>query len=66
MKMFNKIIMASEFDVNKLKAGDMTTRSGCDHRDYCMARMYSVDMQCCHNCKEHIPERLWREINKIK
>lgn len=52
--------------VNKLKAGDMATRSGCDHRDYCMARMYSVDMQCCHNCKEHIPERLWREINKIK
>ena len=52
--------------VNKLKAGDMSTRSGCDHRDYCMARMYSVDMQCCHNCKEHIPERLWREINKIK
>ena len=52
--------------VNKLKAGDMSTRSGCDHRDYCMARMYSVDMQCCHNCKEHIPERLWKEINKIK
>ena len=52
--------------VNKLKEGDLTTRSGCDHRDYCMARMYSVDMQCCHNCKEHIPERLWREINKIK
>ena len=52
--------------VNKLKEGDMSTRSGCDHRDYCMARMYSVDMQCCHNCKEHIPERLWREINKIK
>ena len=52
--------------VNKLKEGDMATRSGCDHRDYCMARMYSVDMQCCHNCKEHIPERLWREINKIK
>ena len=52
--------------VNKLKAGNIATRSGCDHRDYCMARMYSVDMQCCHNCKEHIPERLWREINKIK
>ena len=52
--------------VNKLKEGDMATRSGCDHRDYCMARMYSVDMQCCHNCKEHIPERLWKEINSIK
>ena len=52
--------------VNKLKAGDMATRSGCDHRDYCMARMYSVDMQCCHNCKEEIPARLWKEINSIK
>ena len=31
-----------------------------------LARMYSVDMQCCHNCKEPIPERLWRELNKIK
>ena len=29
--------------VNKLREGDMSTRSGCDHRDYCMARMYSVD-----------------------
>ena len=52
--------------VNKLREGDMSTRSGCDHRDYCMARMYSVDMQCCHNCKEPIAERLWRELNKIK
>jgi len=52
--------------VNKLKAGDMTTRSGCDHRDYCMARMYSVDMQCCHNCKEHIPDKIWKELAKIK
>ena len=52
--------------VNKLKSGDMATRSGCDHRDYCMARMYSVDMQCCHNCKDEIPARLWKEINSIK
>ena len=52
--------------VNKLKEGDLATRSGCDHRDYCMARMYSVDMQCCHNCQEHIPARLWKEINSIK
>lgn len=52
--------------VDKLKAGDETTRSGCDHRDYCMARMYSVDMQCCHNCREEIPEYLWKELRKIK
>ena len=52
--------------VNKLREGDLATRSGCDHRDYCIARMYSRDMQCCHNCTEEIPARLWRELNKIK
>ena len=52
--------------VNKMREGDLTTRSGCDHRDYCIARMYSRDMQCCHNCTEKIPDRLWRELKKIK
>jgi len=52
--------------VNKLKAGDMATRSKCDHRDYCMARMYSDKMICCHNCADEIPEKLWKEINSIK
>lgn len=52
--------------VNKLKAGDMSTRSACDHRDYCMARMYSDKMICCHHCPDEIPARLWKEINSIK
>jgi 2,4-dienoyl-CoA reductase-like NADH-dependent reductase (Old Yellow Enzyme family) len=49
--------------VNNLKAGDITTRSGCDHKDYCIARMYSVDMQCCHNCNlEKLPKRVRKEL----
>jgi len=52
--------------VNKLREGDLNTRSGCDHRDYCMARMYSDKMICCHNCKEQLPDRIWKELNKIK
>jgi len=52
--------------VNKMREGDLSTRSGCDHRDYCIARMYSRDMQCCHNCQEPIPDKLWRELKKIK
>ena len=51
--------------VNKMKEGDFSTRSGCDHRDYCIARMYSKDMQCCHNCQEHIPAKVWKELAKI-
>lgn len=51
--------------VNKLRSGDPLTRSGCDHRDYCIARMYSDKMICCHNCND-IPEKIWKELNKIK
>lgn len=36
--------------VNKLREGDAATRSECDHRNYCIARMYSVDMKCCKHC----------------
>ena len=50
--------------VNKLREGDMTTRSGCDHRNYCIARMYSVDMKCCHNCPD-LPKKIWDELNKL-
>ncbi len=52
--------------INKLREGDFSTRAGCDHRDYCIARMYSDKMMCCHNCKEPIPDYLWRELKKIK
>ena len=36
--------------VDKLREGDRSTRSACDHRNYCIARMYSLDMQCCKHC----------------
>ena len=48
--------------VNKMKEGDITTRSGCDNKDYCIARMYSVDMKCCHHC-ENLPQVIRKELN---
>ncbi len=50
--------------VNKLREGDATTRSGCDHRNYCIARMYSKDMKCCHNC-ENLPRKIREELAKL-
>ncbi len=50
--------------VNKLRAGDSSTRSGCDHRNYCIARMYSVDMKCCHNCPD-LPKKIREELAKL-
>lgn len=47
--------------VNRMRGGDINTRSGCDHKDYCIARMYSIDMQCCHNCPD-LPDKICREL----
>ena len=47
--------------VNRMRESDINTRSGCDHKDYCIARMYSIDMQCCHNCPD-LPDKICREL----
>ena len=47
--------------VNRMREGDINTRSGCDHKDYCIARMYSIDMQCCHTCPD-LPDKICREL----
>lgn len=61
-----RALVNDPYFVEKLRNGDMNTRSGCDHRDYCMARMYSDKMICCHNCPEELSPRIWKELNKIK
>ncbi len=50
--------------VNKLRAGDASTRSECDHRNYCIARMYSVDMKCCKHC-DGLPKKIVDELAKL-
>ena len=43
------------------------TRSGCKHSNYCIGRMYTLDMKC-HQCmeKNELPARLQREIEKLE
>ncbi|MEG1621799.1 MAG: NADH:flavin oxidoreductase [Alistipes sp.] len=50
--------------VNKLKEGDLNTRSTCDHRNYCIARMYSLDMKCCKHCTD-LPRKIEEELAKL-
>ncbi|WP_418992344.1 NADH:flavin oxidoreductase [Alistipes sp.] len=50
--------------VEKLRAGDEATRSGCDHRNYCIARMYSVDMKCCKHCDD-LPRKIRQELERL-
>mgnify|MGYP002533590778 CR=1 FL=1 len=39
---------------------------GCDHVNYCIARMYSREMACHHCLREQLPPRIVREIEQIK
>jgi len=50
--------------VDKLRTGDMTTRSQCDHRNYCIARMYSLDMKCCKHCPD-LPQKIQEELARL-
>lgn len=52
--------------VNRMReAGDENHRCGCDHVNYCIARMYSREMACHKHCKD-LPPAIVREIEKIK
>ena len=50
--------------VNKLREGGASTRSECDHRNYCIARMYSVDMKCCKHCPD-LPRKIREELAEL-
>lgn len=50
--------------VAKMK-DDANARCNCRHSNYCIARMYTLDMQC-HHCVEGLPESLRREIEKLE
>ncbi|MBQ1208990.1 MAG: NADH:flavin oxidoreductase [Bacteroidales bacterium] len=46
--------------VNKLRSGEIEC-SGCKHSNYCIGRMYTLEMKC-HHCVENLPKKLQKEI----
>ncbi len=50
--------------VNRMMAGE-NHRCGCDHVNYCIARMYSREMACHKHCGDLTP-KMEKEIEKIK
>ncbi len=50
--------------VNRMKAGEQ--RCGCDHVNYCIARMYSMEMACHKHCTEELPKKILQEIENIQ
>lgn len=64
LQMARALINDTEF-INKLQRGEMT-RSECKHSNYCIGRMYSLEMKCHHCVDEELPRKLRKEIKKAE
>lgn len=50
--------------VNKLHNGELEC-SGCRHSNYCIGRMYTLEMKC-HHCVDNLPKKLKAEIEQAE
>ena len=64
VQMARALIHEPDF-VNRMKRDDQA-RCGCKHSNYCIGRMYSIDMACHCNLKEKLPADVQREIDQIE
>lgn len=51
--------------VNRMKL-DINARCTCKHSNYCIARMYSIDMACHQRLTEDLPKCLQKEIEELE
>ena len=51
--------------VNRMKEEEQA-RCNCKHSNYCIARMYTLDMACHQHLKETLPPHLKKEIEKLE
>ncbi|MCR4860059.1 MAG: NADH:flavin oxidoreductase [Bacteroidales bacterium] len=63
VQMARALIRDTDF-VNKLHSGEQSC-SACRHSNYCIGRMYTLEMRCNH-CTEGLPPALQREIEKAE
>ena len=63
LQMARALVNDTDF-INKLQRGEVT-RSECKHSNYCIGRMYTLEMKC-HHCVENMPKRLQDEIDEAE
>ncbi|MBR5101177.1 MAG: NADH:flavin oxidoreductase [Bacteroidales bacterium] len=59
LQMARALVRDTDF-VNKLHNGEIT-RSECGHSNYCIGRMYTLEMKC-NRCVADLPQKLRREV----
>lgn len=63
LQMARALIHDTDF-VNKLQRGEIEC-SGCKHSNYCIGRMYTLEMKC-HHCVDNLPKKLQKEIDRAE
>ena len=51
--------------VNRMKSEEMA-RCSCKHSNYCIARMYTLEMACHQRLQEKLPESIEKEIEELE
>lgn len=64
VQMARALVHDTEF-VNKMKATDGEYCNGCKHSNYCIGRMYTLEMKCHCDVKD-MPARLQREVDEAE
>ena len=63
LQMARALIRDTDF-VNKLHSGELT-KSPCGHSNYCIGRMYTLEMKC-NKCIADLPAKLRKEVDKAE
>lgn len=62
-QMARTLVRDTDF-MNKIKSGEQTC-SECGHSNYCIGRMYSLEMKC-HTCVDNMPKKLQKEVERLE
>jgi len=63
MQVARALVRDTDF-VNRLRLGEIV-RSDCRHSNYCIGRMYTLEMKCNH-CVADLPKKLRREVDNAE
>ena len=63
LQMARALIRDTDF-VNKLHSGELT-KSPCGHSNYCIGRMYTLEMKC-NKCIADLPAKLRKEVDQAE
>lgn len=63
LQMARALVRDTDF-VNKLRSGECE-RSECGHSNYCIGRMYTLEMKC-NRCVADLPDKLRREVDQAE